>query len=87
MGCKAGQCKTSSPKGIFIVTPSIEGSSTKAKEAPSLDEIRLAPLGNNPVFQFLGDVSMYGDKNLYSIFNEVKGIHSVLQGISSTLKN
>ena len=62
MGCKAGQCKTSSPKGILIVIPSLEGSSTKAKEAPSFDEIRLAPLDNNPVFQFLGDVSMYGIK-------------------------
>ena len=32
--CKVSQCnKTTTPKGIFIVTPSLEGWSTKAKEA------------------------------------------------------
>ena len=36
------------------MTPSLEGSSTKAKEAPSPREVRLAPLDTNPVFQCLG---------------------------------
>ena len=54
MGCEAGQCKTSSPEGIFIVTPSLEGWPTKAKEAPSPHEVRLALLDTNPVFQSLG---------------------------------
>ena len=39
MGCKAGQCagqcKTSTLQGIFIMAPSLEGWPTKAKEAPS----------------------------------------------------
>ena len=53
MGCEAGRCKTSTPKGIFIVIPSLEGWPTKAKEAPSPHEVRLAPLDTNPVFQSL----------------------------------
>ena len=36
MGCEAGQCnKTSTPQGILIATPSLEGWPTKAKEVPS----------------------------------------------------
>ena len=55
MGCEAGRCKTSTPQGIFIVTPSLEGSPTKAIEAaPSPHEVKLAPLDTNPVFQCLG---------------------------------
>ena len=48
MGCEAGRCKTSTPKGIFIVTPSLEGWPTKAKEAPFPHEVRLTPLDTNP---------------------------------------
>ena len=33
------------------MTPSLEGSLTKAKEAPSPHEVRLALLDTNPVFQ------------------------------------
>ena len=40
------------------MTPSLEGWPTKAKEAPSPHEIRLAPLDTNPVFQCLGEISM-----------------------------
>ena len=36
------------------MTPSLEGWPTKAKEAPSPHEVRLAPLYTNPVFQSLG---------------------------------
>ena len=54
MGCEAGQCKKSTLKGIFIVTPSLEGWPTKAQETPSPNEVRLAPLHTNPVFQSLG---------------------------------
>ena len=35
------------------MTPSPEGWPTKAKEAPSPHEVRLAPLDTNPVFQSL----------------------------------
>ena len=38
------------------MTPSLEGWPIKAKEAPSPDEVRLAPLNTNPVFQSLGDI-------------------------------
>ena len=53
MGCEADRCKTSTPQGIFIVTPSLEGWPTYAKEAPSPHKIRLATLDTNPVFQYL----------------------------------
>ena len=36
------------------MTPSLEGWLTKAKEAPSPHEVRLAALDTNPVFQSLG---------------------------------
>ena len=36
------------------MTPSLEGWPTKAKEAPSPDEVGLALLDTNPVFQSLG---------------------------------
>ena len=35
------------------MTPSPEGWPTKAKEAPSPHEVKLAPLDTNPVFQRL----------------------------------
>ena len=37
------------------MTPSLEGWPTKAKEAPSPHDVRLAPLDTNPVFQSLGE--------------------------------
>ena len=56
MGCEAGRCnKTSTPKYNSIMTPSLEAFSTKAKEASSLQEVRLIPLDTNPVFQYLGE--------------------------------
>ena len=42
--------------------PSLEGWPTKAKEAPSPHEVRLAPLDTNPVFQSLRDKSPGGFK-------------------------
>ena len=36
------------------MTPSLEGWPTKAKEAPSPHEVRLAPLDTNAVFHSLG---------------------------------
>ena len=45
-------------KGIFIVTLSLEGWQTKAKEAPFPYEARLTLLDTNPVFQSLG--MLYG---------------------------
>ena len=43
---------------MFIVMPSLEGWPTKAKEAPSPHDVRLAPLDTNPVFQSLGDLKV-----------------------------
>ena len=37
------------------MTPSLEGWPTKAKEVPSPNEVRLAPLDTNPVFENLGE--------------------------------
>ena len=54
MGCEAGRCKTSTPYGIFIMTPSLDGWPTKAKEVLSPHEVRLVPLDTNAVFQRLG---------------------------------
>ena len=53
MGCESSRCETSTPIVIFIVIPSLEGWPTKAKEATSPHEARLAPLDTNPVFQCL----------------------------------
>ena len=59
MGCNAGRYnKTSTPQGIFIVIPSLEGWPTKAKEGPSPHEIRLTPLDTNLVFQCLGGINV-----------------------------
>ena len=53
---KAGRCTgTSTSQSIFIMTPSLEGWPTKAKEASFPNEVRLTPLDTNPVFQCLGD--------------------------------
>ena len=40
-------------QGIFIVKPSLQGWQTKAKEAPSPHEVKLALLNTNLVFQSL----------------------------------
>ena len=53
MGCKTGQCKTSTPEDIFIVTPSLGGLQTKAEVASCPHEVRLAPLDTNLVFYCL----------------------------------
>ena len=50
MGCEAGRCKTLPYMAFFIVTPSLEGWPTEAKEPPCLHEVRLTPLDTNPVF-------------------------------------
>ena len=40
------------------MTPSLERLSTKAKEAPSPHEVRLALLDTNPIFQCLRELSI-----------------------------
>ena len=40
-------------KSTTVYLPSLEGWPTKAKEAPSPHEVRLAPLDTNPIFQSL----------------------------------
>ena len=47
--------KTSTPQGIFIVTPSLQELQTKAKMAPSPHEVRLILLSFNSVFQCLNE--------------------------------
>ena len=59
MACQAGRYKTFIPLGIFIVTPSLEGSPTKAKEEPSPHELRLVLLDINPVFQCLEEKNIF----------------------------
>ena len=56
------------------MTPSPEGWPTKAKEAPSPHEVRLAPLDTNPVFQSLGGKAFkkYSPKNLVKRFSAKK---------------
>ena len=46
--------------------PSLEGLPTKAKEAPSPHEVRLALLDTNPVFHSLGE-SIYVVSNTFLI--------------------
>ena len=41
------------------MTPSLEGWPTKAKEASSPHEVRLAPLDANPEFLCLGELATY----------------------------
>ena len=51
MGCDASRCdKISTPKGIFIVTPSLEGLPAKANDAPKVvvDITNSAADYNNP---------------------------------------
>ena len=43
--------------------PSLERWPTKAKEAPSPHEVRLAPLDTNPVFENLGDNNNNNNNN------------------------
>ena len=45
------------------MTPSLEKWPTKAKEAPSPHEVRLAPLDTNPVFQCLRDKKIQSEKS------------------------
>ena len=53
MGFKAGQCnKASTPQGIFIMKPSLEGWPTGAKETPP-HEVRLTLLDITQYFNVL----------------------------------
>ena len=64
------------------MTPSLEGWPTKAKEAPSPHEVRLAPLDTNPVFQSLGrKLAVYIDSKY-----KLKSIPSKL-GVSILITN
>ena len=65
MGCESGRYKTSAPYRIFIVTLSLEGLPTKAKETPSPHEVTLVLLDTNPVFQCLR-VIVQNMANLYT---------------------
>ena len=58
MGCEAGQCKTSTPQGILIVIPSLEGWSTKAKEAPSHHEVRMSHWTPTQYFKVSGEIKV-----------------------------
>ena len=52
---------------MTIVTPSLEGFPTKAKEAPSPHEVRLTPLEANPIFQCLPESLKLEISNLLNI--------------------
>ena len=52
------------------MTPSLEGWPTKAKEAPSPHEVRLAPLDTKPVFQSLGDKTYWSVLKFF--YNDTK---------------
>ena len=58
MGCEAGQCKTSNPEDIFIVTPSLEGWPTKAKVASCPHEAK-RPTGHQPSNSMSQGISMF----------------------------
>lgn len=56
MGCKLHDViKHLSQKGIFIVALSLDGCSTKSKEAQSLHEVKVTQLEANPLFLSPGD--------------------------------
>ena len=50
-----------------MVTPSLEGPPTKAKEAPSPREVKLTLLDTNPIFQCFGEVVTLLDKNGFAV--------------------
>ena len=52
---KAGQCDGTSLRKVFILTPSLEELLTKAKEAFSVQEVKLTQLETDPVFLNLRD--------------------------------
>ena len=57
------------------MTPTLEGWPTKAKEAPSPHEVRLAPLDTNPVFQSLqGQPLSTCSKSFRNSTNDLGGI-------------
>ena len=58
------------------MTPSLEGWPTKAKEAPSPHEIRLALLDTNPVFQSLGETKLYSSIAFFHVSSACKPKHT-----------
>ena len=56
MGCEAGPCKSSTPYGIFIVTPSLDRLPSKAKEAPSSHEVSWPCWTQTQYFNVLGKI-------------------------------
>ena len=67
MGCEAGQCKTSNPEDIFIVTPSLEGRPTKAKVASSPPRGKTGPTGHQHSISMSRGISMFNIL-VYEIF-------------------
>ena len=69
--------------------PSLEGWPTKAKEAPSSHEVRLAPLDTNPVFQNLGESkeNTRSISNLKCQINELDHINTCHKAIETTYDN
>ena len=56
--------------------PSLEGWPTKAKEAPSPHEVRLAPLDTNPVFHSLGERGM--PRGILRLKYTIQGIEGII---------
>ena len=59
-----------------MVIPSLEGWPTKAKEAPSPHEVRLAPLDTNPVFQNLGGKSPFSFNQWNNLYLDIRTLDS-----------
>ena len=68
------------------MTPSLEGWPTKAKEAPSPYEVRLAPLDTNPVFQSLGEnLQTFAKILLEKYLQHLQHFHGVMEYVSGTM--
>ena len=72
MELEAGGCETSTSQGFFIVTPSLERSLTKSKEAPSPHEVILAPL-YTIILMFCRETEVY----CFNFVFEVKYLDSI----------
>ena len=92
MACEAGQCsKTSTPYGIFILKPLLEGWPTKAKEAPSPHEVRLDPLCKSAETQVCQNPKKHTSgysffKGSLSYNNRIKNIVNLSQHFSILIK-
>ena len=70
--------------------PSLEGWPTKVKEAPSPHEVRLSPMGTNPVFLCLGNKARrnLGEAQLkFSSFWKNQVVSFIVKSATTVIKN